>query len=547
MLQYKNLNWSKISQEVWSMQNKIAVAYLKGDSVEIIRLQRILVRSFEARALAVRRVTTNQGKNTTGIDNVIWNTDILKIEAIIILKDLQNYKSSPVRRIYIPKEETQEIRPLGILTIFDRAVQALFYIALLPISETRSDIRSYGFRPYKSVHDAVKYLWYLLAHPTGYYRWILESDVEKCFDKISHEWLLKHVPLNKTILNEFLKCGVWENGQITETVEGTPQGGIISPILINYTLDGLEKIIPDKIKIVRYADDLVVLANSKEELEEIIPKINEFLEERGLRLKPSKTKLIEISTGFDFLGFNFREYPSLRQRISGRKQGTLLITPSKIKKVKFREKIRNLIKHSHTITSGKLITLLNPILRGWANYYKHVVSSHVFSSISNYIWYLLWNWIRRKHGYKSNKWRYDKYFMRRGGVKWIFKGKNEKGNLITLFQINQTKITRHILRKDINIFLDEKEIILSSLNHNLGLNEFKSKLWKRQKGICPICEMSLMDEHETLEIHHIIPKRIKLDNRLKNLVLLHKECHKQVTNSKDNKLRAVWKSKGLIP
>lgn len=267
-------NWLRINLRVFKLQRSIAVAWKNEETQEVFRLQRQLIISYETRMLAVRRVITNPGRKTPGVDGVIWETELELVNTVKLLRNLSAYQAKQVKRIYIPKPGKDEIRPLGIPTIFDRAVQALAYIALIPIAETRVDKRSFGFRPYRSTKDAIQYLFLLLAaHKKKC--WVFEADIEKCFDSISHDWIIQNVPLPKHILKQFLKSGVLDKDMFVESKISTPQGGIISPTLSNYCFGGIETLIPDNCKMARYADDFVVVSNCKDTLQnEVIPLIS---------------------------------------------------------------------------------------------------------------------------------------------------------------------------------------------------------------------------------------------------------------------------------
>lgn len=539
-------NWSRINFKIFKIQRQIAIAWMNNNIDEVKMLQRKLIISYEARLLAVRRVITNQGRKTPGVDNILFETDNQLMEVVNILSNLSKYKAMPVKRVYIPKEHSDELRPLGIPTQFDRAVQALLAIALLPISECRADLRSFGFRPFRSTKDAIQYIYLLSSRNKNPYLWVLEGDIEKCFDSICHRWLLDNVPLPKHLLQETLKSGVLDGPELYFSDFGTPQGGIISPILSNYALDGLENILPEGCKLVRYADDFVIMSHSQEALvNEVMPKLIEFLEERGLKLKESKTKIIHLDEGFDFLGFNFRRYKSYNK--DGSIKFKLLVIPAKKKISRIKNKIR-LIFIDRTI--GKpidLIRKLNPILRGWSNYYSCVVSSRTFNYVSSYVWIHLWKWIRKLHPTRNATWLVEKYFRTYGKRNWVFVGKNESGNLIKLFYISGVNIVRHQMCKlEMNVFTMEDSELGKVYNKKItGLTILQSKLLNKQKGLCPVCESPLINE-DALEVHHILSRKLGGKTVIKNLIILHKFCHYQVTYTKDDKISIIFKNKGII-
>jgi len=284
-------------------------------------LQRLLTCSFSGKALAVKRVTENQGKRTPGVDGVRWATPAARLKAIGSLHR-RGYRPLPLRRVYIPKANGKQ-RPLGIPTMKDRAMQALYLLALEPVAETNGDPNSYGFRRERSTADALQQCFNALGRGKSA-SWILEGDIKGCFDHISHDWMLRQVPTDKPVLQKWLKAGYVENRSRFPTEAGTPQGGIISPTLANLTLDGLEPLLaqhfPDakwkagkrwtpKVNLVRYADDFIITGDSQELLEqEVRPLVEQFLKDRGLTLSPDKTRITHISEGFDFLGQNLRKY-----------------------------------------------------------------------------------------------------------------------------------------------------------------------------------------------------------------------------------------------
>ena len=366
---WKKIDFSRCERKVRKLQFRIAKAQKEGRYNKVKALQHLLVTSFEAKVLAVRKVTTNKGKRTAGIDHVLWDTDARKINAVCSLKR-RGYKALPLKRVNIPKKNGK-MRPLGIPTMKDRAMQALYLMALEPITETTADANSYGFRKFRSTADAIDALHRWLSRDCSP-QWILEGDIKGCFDHISHQWLLDNVRIDKRILEKWLKSGVVFNKMPQPTVEGTPQGGIISPILANTTLDGMERMLKEryrgnyidgrlyhpKVNYVRYADDFIVTADKRETLEDVKCMLIEFLRERGLTLSEEKTLITHISEGFDFLGFNVRKY-----------NGTLLIKPSSKSQKRFTEKLHEVVfKKNKAVAQQKLIEELNPVLRGWGNY-----------------------------------------------------------------------------------------------------------------------------------------------------------------------------------
>jgi RNA-directed DNA polymerase len=328
----------------------------------------------------------------------------------------------------------------------DRAQQALHLLTLEPVAETLADQNSYGFRRHRSIQDAIKQCFILLSKKNAP-KWILEGDIKGCFDKISHEWMLNNIPMDKAVLKQWLKAGYMEENAFHDTLEGTPQGGIASPVLANMTLDGLEKAVNScskhNVKFVRYADDFICTATSKECLEhEVLPVIIDFLKMRGLELSLEKTKITHIDDGFDFLGFNLRKY-----------KNKLLIKPTKKGIECFLEKTRETIKTMLACKTSDLINKLNPMILGWANHYKHVVAKDTFSFIDNQIFSAIWKWAKRRHPNKSKSWIKNKYFTTRGLRNWCFFAHNSQdaSKPYLLKFASETKITRYVkIRKEAN-------------------------------------------------------------------------------------------------
>lgn len=433
-------SWKLIEKKVRRLQVRIAKAVRDENHRKVSKLQWILTHSLYARLLAVKLVTSNKGKNTPGIDLVRWKTDNQKRKAADTLRT-HGYKPLPLRRVYIDKKNGKK-RPLGIPTMKDRAMQALFALALKPIGETLADPNSYGFREKRCCQDAMQQIFVCLSQEKSA-QWILDADIKACFDQISHEWLLENIPMYKKILKAWLKAGYMQNGELFPTDEGTPQGGIISPIIANMTLDGLEAAIrkvvrkkPDRVNFIRYADDFIVTGLTKELLEQVVkPVIVAFLAQRGLKLSEEKTRIVNIDDGLDFLSQNVRKY-----------KGKLLIKPSKNAVKALLEKVRTIIKAKRGVGAETLIRKLNPVIRGWANYHRFVVSKKVFQYIDWMIHNMLLRWAKRKHNKKGIRWIVKKYFQNM--TEWVFstKVKLKKGvyRIYQLYRASVAPIKRHI-------------------------------------------------------------------------------------------------------
>jgi len=438
------IQWDKCELRVKKLQARIVKAQQEQRYGKVKYLQRILVTSFDAKALAVKRVTSNKGKRTAGVDKVKWTTSTVKFKAVLSLKR-KGYKPKPLKRVYIDKSNGKK-RPLGIPTMQDRAMQALYLMALEPVTETIADGNSYGFRRKRSTADAIDALHRLLCRKCSP-EWILEGDIKGCFDHISHEWLINHVQIDKGILAKWLTSGVVFNKILTPTKEGTPQGGIISPALANATLDGMEKEVKEKypnkfrgkgkvycpkVNLIRYADDFVVTAENRETLEDIKILLTDFLAQRGLTLSEEKTLITHISDGFDFLGFNIRKY-----------NGKLLIKPSDKSQKKITEKLHEAIFSNKAASQYRLIEILNPIITGWGNYFRHAVSKKVFAKIDHILVGQLKRWAFRRHSKKSKGWVLEKYFQSENNRKWSFKDFFEE-KVVILKKLADIPITRHV-------------------------------------------------------------------------------------------------------
>jgi len=520
------------------MQMRIAKATREGKWRKVKALQRMLTRTFSAKLLAVKRVTENQGKRTAGIDGELWESPEKRWAAISRMKQ-RGYRPLPLRRVYIPKANGKQ-RPLGIPTMLDRAMQALYLLALEPVSESTSDPNSYGFRNNRSTADAMSQLFVSLSKKASA-QWVLEADIAGCFDHINHEWLIGNVPMESSVLRKWLKAGLIYQGRYQETEAGTPQGGIISPTLANVTLNGLESGLTDylstklgvkkaiklKVNVVRYADDFVITGVSKEVLEnEVKPWVEAFLAVRGLRLSQEKTQIVHIDQGFNFLGWNFRKY-----------QGKLLIKPSKKNAQAFYQKVKEIIGMHKTVKQEEIIGLLNPVLRGWAQYHSPVVAKAMYSRLDYLIFKAIWRWSKRRHPNKNAEWVRKKYFHTIGERNWVFAALvvNDEGGkeLKELYQLSGTAIKRHKkIKGGYNPFDPEWEMYGEELRQERMLeNMSHRKQWIRmyvtQNGLCVVCNGKITKATGWHD-HHIEYRVHGGSDALGNRVLLHPNCHAQV-------------------
>lgn len=393
-----------IRREVFKLQQRIAKAVRENRWGKVKALQRILTRSHYAKVVAVQNVTLNKGARTAGVDNVLWNTKAKRAKAVESLQQ-RGYQPMPLRRIYIKKRNGKK-RPLSIPTLKDRAMQALYKLALEPVAETTADPNSYGFRQKRSCKDAIQQTFNCLCRKMSPH-FILEADIEACFDRISHDWILENIPCEKEVLSKWLKAGFMYKKELFPTLMGTPQGGVASPLIANMVLDGLEKVVErstkyrERVKLVRYADDFIVTAQSEEILrEKVVPAISKFLQARALKLSAEKTRIVHIREGFDFLSQNIRKYSNEK----------LLIKPSKTACRELIAKVKAVIRSMMGARPEELIRKLNATLRGWANYHKHVVSQMTFSKMDHIVIHQLYRWAKHRHPQKSRGWIQGKYF-----------------------------------------------------------------------------------------------------------------------------------------
>ena len=438
---WQAIAWREIRHNVYRLQLRIAKAVKGSRWGKVQALQRLLTCSFSAKALAVKRVVTNKGGRTPGIDGILWKTKEDKEQAIRSLPR-HGYRSKPLRRIYIPKANGKE-RPLGIPIMQDRAMQALHAFGLIPVAETLADPNSYGFREKRSTADALGQCFISLAKRDSA-RVVMDADIKACFDRIDQQWMIDNVPMDKKILRSFLQSGYVDAGVFHDTKAGTPQGGIISPVLANMALDGLEQaaksVVPRrgaKVNVIRYADDFVITGVHKRLLEETVkPAVQSFLAKRGLILSEEKTKIVGIDEGFDFLGCNVRKYAD-----------KLLIQPAFAKIKNFLTEIHQTIKSLVAASTNITIRQLNLKLRGWGNYFRHVASKKAFGRIDKTVLQYLFWWMKRRHPNKTIGWLRQRYFIREG-TRWVFcsqyvtkKGEKKRQRLV---RVSELPIRRHV-------------------------------------------------------------------------------------------------------
>lgn len=541
MYEWKTIPWRKLEVKVFKLQQRIYRASLRGNIKTVHKLQRLLMKSWSAKCLAVRRVTQdNQGKLTAGVDGVKSLSPAARFKLVEELEVKPT--ASPTRRVWIPKPGRDEKRPLGIPVMYDRALQALVKLAIEPEWEAKFEPNSYGFRPGRSCHDAVEAIYKAVNKVEKY---VLDADIAKCLDRINHEALLEKIdtfPKLERILRAWLKAGVMDEGKLFPTEEGTPQGGVVSPLLANIALHGLESNIKDafpesiringklinrwKPSVIRYADDFCVLHRDLSVIQQCQQIVQDWLQGMGLELKPSKTRIahtlkeVDGKIGFDFLGFNIRQYKTGKYQ---NKQGSkALIKPSDEKIKLHLEELQKIVGSQKSAKQTVLINRLMPVIRGWTNYYSTVVSKKTFEKINHLLTIKLLSWAKRRHPTKNLKWIVNKYWLVNKGEGWVFSDGKEK----RLLRHNETPIARHLKIKGTKTPFDgDWSYWATRRGEYPGTPNRVSKALKRQKGKCLQCGLYFSSE-DLIEVHHI--DRNHFNNKWENLAALHRHCHDTV-------------------
>jgi RNA-directed DNA polymerase len=530
---WADIDWHAVETNVGRLQERIYRATQGGDWMRVKSLQKLLARATSTKILAIRRVTQeNQGKNTAGIDGVVCDTPEARLELLRDGLRLQGYRPSPVRRVYIPKGNGKR-RPLGIPTVKDRVMQAIVKAALEPEWEARFEANSYGFRPGRCTMDAIEAI-HTTLNRKGSSRWILDADISGCFDNIGHGPLLAKLPVFTATIRRWLKAGVVEFGRFSPTDTGSPQGGIASPLLANVALDGMERLFgcewPDGrprspahrkgidkgISLIRYADDFVVTAPTRDVLETYVkPRIEEFLRDRGLALNEAKTRIVEVNEGFDFLGFHIRKF--------GRGEKTLVV-PQKEKVVKHLRAIKAYLDTHRQTPAGQVIRDLNPVIRGWSHYYRHVSASRTFAKVRHRQWQMLWRWAKRRHPKKPIGWVKARYFRDDGY--WTFQAGEAE-----LVQPDATPITRFTKVAGRQTPYDSAHRLywrerMKTQVAEETYSQQRLMLHRSQEYVCALCGVRFIPG-ETIQIDHLISKYRGGSDDLANKRLVHPWCHRQ--------------------
>lgn len=534
---WNNVNWRKANRIVRNLRQRIFRATQEGNFRKVRSLQRLMMRSFSNILLSTRRVTqTNSGKNTPGVDKLVVKTPEARGILVNALAKFIPWKPLPTKRVYIPKANGKK-RPLGIPSIIDRCLQAIVKNALEPFWESKFEGTSYGFRPGRSAHDAIVKI-FSIARPNKTKKWVLDADIKGCFDNIAHEPLMQTIGnfSARKIILQWLKAGYMDKGGFHDMESGTPQGGIISPLLANIALHGMENAlgvkhdyrgnIRGKRAIVRYADDLVVFNETLEDAEISKTTLNEWLGKKGLELSEDKTRITHLKDGFDFLGFNIRHYA-----VNNTKTGwKLLIKPSKKSVLSIRNKLRQEWLNLKGQSVQRVIEKLNPIIRGWANYFRIGVASECFSLLDSWMFRRHWRYAKHMHPKKNNEWRKRRYWGRLNLERqdnWVF-GNKDTGDFLLKF--SWFNIKRHTLIKGKaspddptlkSYWIDREKDKIKVLTPS------HQKLAKKQGLICPNCGQSLFNGEE-IHKHHKVPKSVGGKDTYSNLQLVHLLCHQQI-------------------
>lgn len=536
------VNWRQAHTRVRNLRQRIFRATQAGDRNKVRSLQRLMLRSYANTLVSVRRVTqVNPGKRTAGIDKVVVKTAAARGALVDQLMICQPWKAKPARRVYIPKANGK-LRPLGIPTVIDRCLQARVKNALEPHWEARFEGSSYGFRPGRSAHDAIESI-FNFANAGKRKAWVVDADIKGAFDTIDHAHLLATIGAvpGRALIRQWLKAGYVDNGVFHDTEAGTPQGGVISPLLANIALHGMEEALGVRRNtsghvignraVVRYADDFVVFCETKEDAEAALGTLKDWLAHRGLAFSEEKTRIVHLTEGFTFLGFNVRRYPVKNTR-TGYK---LLIKPSNESVRAIQSKLR----HTWDVLKGSNVTRvvaeLNPIVRGWATYHRTKVASRVFTDLDGWMFTKERNHTRYAPPTKPWYWRKRRYWGQlnpRRRDHWVF-GDKHSGHYLLKFA--WFKIQRHVMVKgrsspddpSLRDYWTKRAAAQSN-----ALPTRKQKIARIQNHVCPLCGESIHNGEEIHE-HHVYGRTHD------DVILVHLYCHQQIHSQKERSKAAA--------
>ena len=562
-VEWNQIDWRKVELAVWKLQTRIYRAYVNGDVKKGRRLQKTLIKSYYNRLLSVRKVSQdNRGSKTAGVDKVKSLTPKQRIAMAESLKP--DEKAKPIRRVWIPKPGKNEKRPLGIPVMRDRAAQALVKAALEPEWESKFEGNSYGFRPGRGTHDAIEAIFMQIRTKP---KFVLDADICKCFDKIDHNKLLSKLntfPKLRRQIKAWLRADICDfvKHERNPNEEGTPQGGVISPLLANIALHGMEERIKEyaatwkggkranknSISLIRYADDFVIIHEKLEVVEHCQQIISDWLTEYSLEIKPEKTQIVHTlkhhngkKPGFNFLGFNIRQYTVGKYRsgtnCKGNKLGfKTLIKPSDEGIKRHYARISEVISKHIASTQQLLISKLNPIVRGWSNYYRTVCSKETYTKLVNLLYWRLMRWAKARHPNKPIQWIVNKYWKSVGGDNWVFGNKD-----MSLYKHIKTPIVRHTKVKGVaSPYNGKTKYWATRRGTHPEMSDSIARLLKKQKGRCNMCGLTFRED-DVVEKDHITPKALG-GNYKDNIQLLHRHCHDKKT--KDD-LKAIKRHKAI--